>query len=257
MRAFSPSFSPFTHTTAAGNGIANPSTLHASWQLVISRPVLRQHTPRYVSHPYRVVVLVAPPSTQEYPLDLAFLPLPPCTHSLSHLPTFSSYIFPSFSLTILRIRFSLSPFTSLHRFPPSRYPSFPISHFPRATLFVVSFLALTSVLRHFYSSPFSRLLHFPFFFISIQCSRSITRQDLRTRINYFRIFGARAMRGRGMKRTGCSPDPAHPRSHKWSFVMTSETSARVEFLESQADCTRTLSALSVELALDDAKLRIL
>ncbi|TGZ56039.1 Uncharacterized protein DBV15_04753 [Temnothorax longispinosus] len=37
-RAFSPSFSPFTHTTAAGNGIANPSTLHASWQLVISRP---------------------------------------------------------------------------------------------------------------------------------------------------------------------------------------------------------------------------
>ncbi|EGI58609.1 hypothetical protein G5I_13264 [Acromyrmex echinatior] len=135
-RAFSPSFSPFTHTTAAGNGIANPSTLHASWQLVISRPVLRQHTPRYVSHPHRVVVLVAPPSTQEYPLDL-------------------------------------------------------------------------------------------------------TKRDIRT------------------KRTGCSPDLAHPCSHKWSFVMTQNPSARVEFLESQADCTRTSFVLSVELALDGAKLRIL
>ncbi|KYM80751.1 hypothetical protein ALC53_08752 [Atta colombica] len=134
MRVFSPSFSPFTHTTAAGNGIANPSTLHASWQLVISRPVLRQHTPRYVSLPHRVVVLVAPPSTQEYPLDL-------------------------------------------------------------------------------------------------------TKWDVRT------------------KRTGYSPDLAHPCSHKWSFVMIQSPSARVEFLESQADCTRTSFVLSV--ALDGAKLRIL
>lgn len=36
-------FSSFTYTMAAGNGIANPTTLHASWQLVILRPVLRQH----------------------------------------------------------------------------------------------------------------------------------------------------------------------------------------------------------------------
>ena len=49
-RASSPPFSPFTYTLAAGNGIANPTTLHASWQLVISRPVLRQHTPRYPLH---------------------------------------------------------------------------------------------------------------------------------------------------------------------------------------------------------------
>lgn len=111
-RAFSPSFSPFTHTTAAGNGIANPSTLHASWQLVISRPVLRQHTPRYVSHPHRVVVLVAPPSTQEYPLDLEFLPLPASLSlSFSLLFSFTYFLplhFPSlFSLTVLHIRFSL------------------------------------------------------------------------------------------------------------------------------------------------------
>lgn len=45
-------FSPFTYTLAAGNGIANPTTLHASWQLVISHPVLRQHTsPRSVLPP--------------------------------------------------------------------------------------------------------------------------------------------------------------------------------------------------------------
>ncbi|KYN38564.1 hypothetical protein ALC56_07047 [Trachymyrmex septentrionalis] len=49
------------------------------------------------------------------------------------------------------------------------------------------------------------------------------------------------------KRTGCSPDLAHPCS----------PSARVEFLESQADCTRTSFVLSVELTLDGAKLRIL
>lgn len=42
-------FSPFTYTPPPGNGIANPTTLHASWQLVISRPVPRQHTPCYVS----------------------------------------------------------------------------------------------------------------------------------------------------------------------------------------------------------------
>lgn len=42
-------FSPFTYTPPPGNGIANPTTLHASWQLVISRPVPRQHTPSYVS----------------------------------------------------------------------------------------------------------------------------------------------------------------------------------------------------------------
>lgn len=50
-------FSPFTYTLAAGNGIANPTTLHASWQLVISRPVLRQHTPRYVSSPPTLYLL--------------------------------------------------------------------------------------------------------------------------------------------------------------------------------------------------------
>lgn len=66
-------FSPFTYTMAAGNGIANPTTLHASWQLVISHPVLRQHTPRYVftSSPCRCPCRSA--FVQEYPpLDSAF-----------------------------------------------------------------------------------------------------------------------------------------------------------------------------------------
>lgn len=66
-------FSPFTYTMAAGNGIANPTTLHASWQLVISHPVLRQHTPRYVftSSPCRCPCRSA--FMQEYPpLDSAF-----------------------------------------------------------------------------------------------------------------------------------------------------------------------------------------
>lgn len=52
-------FSSFTYTTAAGNGIANPTTLHASWQLVISRPVLRQHTPRYVPHSFPSLVVMS------------------------------------------------------------------------------------------------------------------------------------------------------------------------------------------------------
>lgn len=141
MRAFSPSFSPFTHTTVAGNGIANPSTLHASWQLVISRPVLRQHTPRYVSHPRRVVVLVAPPSTQKYPLDLAFLPLPARAPFIP-LP-FSLFRFPSFSLTISRV--------SVPHLPP---------HFTLiATSFSSNFL-LSSRTTSFVLLPRPDLLHF-------------------------------------------------------------------------------------------------
>ncbi|KAG7197276.1 hypothetical protein KM043_018398 [Ampulex compressa] len=64
-----PPFSPFTYTTAAGNGIANPTTLHASWQLVISRPILRQHTPRYVSQPTLLFIILS-----------SLHPIPPPTH---------------------------------------------------------------------------------------------------------------------------------------------------------------------------------
>lgn len=52
-------FSSFTYTMAAGNGIANPTTLHASWQLVILRPVLRQHTPRYVPGSFLSLVVMS------------------------------------------------------------------------------------------------------------------------------------------------------------------------------------------------------
>lgn len=110
-RAFSPSFSPFTHTMAAGNGIANPSTLHASWQLVISRPVLRQHTPRYVfpspSRPCRSAFdagVSARPrvsTTLRLPLLLSLL------FSFTYfLPLRLSSLF---SLFALHIRSSLSP----------------------------------------------------------------------------------------------------------------------------------------------------
>lgn len=85
---------------AAGNGIANPTTLHASWQLVISRPVLRQHTPRYVSLiPFVVSASLllrlrarvsAPASVSSFyrslPLELYIVPF------LSHLPTSSARV---------------------------------------------------------------------------------------------------------------------------------------------------------------------
>lgn len=58
-------FSPFTYTPPPGNGIANPTTLHASWQLVISRPVPRQHTPCYVSP------TASHPSNHALPLSLS------------------------------------------------------------------------------------------------------------------------------------------------------------------------------------------
>lgn len=61
-----------------------------------------------------------------------------------------------------------------------------------------------------------------------------------------------------MKGTGCSPDPAHPRSHKWSFVMTPESPGTrgISGIASRLH-TYSPSVLSVELALDGARLRIL
>lgn len=50
-------FHPLPIRWQPGNGIANPTTLHASWQLVISRPFLRQHTPSYRSPPPPLLLL--------------------------------------------------------------------------------------------------------------------------------------------------------------------------------------------------------
>lgn len=150
---------------------------------MISRPVLRQHTPRYVSHPYRVVVLVAPPSTQEYPTARPRISTTPCfLASLSLSFSFTYFLllrFRSFSLTILHVRFFLSPFTSFPspHFPSSRSVSFLIFFLfsLRITLFVflscshfgvtrrrsvfVTFLKRTS------SSSLSLVFHFPCLYI--------------------------------------------------------------------------------------------
>lgn len=221
-RAFSPSFSPFTHTTAAGNGIANPSTLHASWQLVISRPVLRQHTPRYVS----------PSPSCRRPCRSAFdarvsarprVSTTPCLSlSLSFsLPFSFTYFlplhFPSlFSLTVLHIRFPLFfTFNSFRRFSPSRYFSSEffsllsrVSYFVSSLLTPISRPLLVSLVPYYFSlvtffaierelssSSLSPLPHFHLSFHARPPSpppAPLLDETPRTRINYFRIFGAQA-----------------------------------------------------------------
>lgn len=147
---------------------------------------------------------------------------------LASLPFSFTYFllscFLSFSLTVLHIRFSLyliSSFSFTATFCLSnfllslRIILFAFFSFTRLALFLlVTFFAI----KH---TSLSLLFYFNLSFHV--CLWFITRQELRARINYFRIFGASMMRERGRKRTGCSPDPAHPRSHKWSFVMTSES----------------------------------
>lgn len=164
-RAFSPSFSPFTHTTAAGNGIANPSTLHASWQLVISRPVLRQHTPRYV--------FPSPscrrPCRSAFDARVSTRPRVSTTLRLAaSLPLSFTYFLPSlslFSLHALHIHSSLLPFLFYLAFPSSRCLSFFIHYF--FCFFFLLLFRCYSVLYHSsLSSRLNELPRFPFSFIS-------------------------------------------------------------------------------------------
>lgn len=106
---------------------------------MISRPVLRQHTPRYVSHPHRVVVLVAPPSTQEYPLDLEFLPLP-ASLSLLFSPFLIYLLSPLTFSQLILINCFTYPFLSF-------LPSTHFAVFLRRDIFLPNFFRFSRAFR--------------------------------------------------------------------------------------------------------------
>lgn len=264
------------------------TTLHASWQLVISRPVLRQHT-RPVTFPHPPCVVSSSLSLRLHARVSARPRLSSTTlHILSISLPFLIYLLPS-------VMFSFrAPFFVNHVILVFHLVSAVLFHhlllqlflmyfciFLIFALFILAFLTVyiyiyffllavlfslrfslqySSAILHCFSSLLiigQLLIYSPFSLPILSfrvCLCSITQRGLRTWINCSRKSSRVNVRRGEEEKDGLFTEPIRliPCSHKWSFVMIVGVSWRAGNFRNRkrvAHDARIPFMLSVELAL--------